>query len=62
MKPSKNDLKITLKTIYCPECGLKQPKIRMPKGWHEILWGGVTCSNCGCRMDKFGKERKNTER
>jgi hypothetical protein len=53
-----NKLKINLKTIHCPKCDKEQPKVRKPKGWTEILWGGNTCENCGCKMDRFGKERQ----
>ncbi|WP_298420294.1 hypothetical protein [uncultured Kordia sp.] len=48
---------INTKTVNCPKCREEQPKIRKPKGWYEILWGGNTCKNCGCKMDRFGKER-----
>ncbi len=51
-------MSINLNTVYCPVCKKQQPKIRKPKGWKEILWGGYTCENCGCKMDKYGKERK----
>jgi hypothetical protein len=50
--------KVNLKTIYCPKCGDEQPIIRKPKGWQEILWGGITCENCNCKMDRFGNERE----
>lgn len=50
--------KINLKTTHCPKCNEIQPKVRKPKGWHEIIWGGITCKNCGCKMDRFGKERE----
>ncbi len=52
------DFGVNLNTVYCPVCNKQQPKIRKPKGWKEILWGGYTCENCGCKMDKYGKERK----
>ncbi|MDD7913441.1 hypothetical protein [Polaribacter ponticola] len=53
-----NKLKINLKIIHCPKCNEEQPKIRKPKGWTEILWGGNTCKNCGCKMDRLGNERE----
>lgn len=52
-------LAINLKKVNCPKCNLEQPKIRKPKGLKEILWGGNTCTNCGCKMDKHGKKRIN---
>jgi len=51
-------LKINTKRLNCPNCKTAQPKVRTPKGWQEILWGGNTCKNCGCKMDRFGNERK----
>ncbi|WP_146190740.1 hypothetical protein [Polaribacter aquimarinus] len=50
--------KVNLKKINCPKCGIEQPNIRKPKGWTEILWGGNTCKNCGCKTDRFGNERE----
>jgi hypothetical protein len=23
----------------------------------EMMWGGWTCPNCGCKVDRYGKER-----
>jgi hypothetical protein len=31
--------------------------VRVPKGMEETLWGGWTCPNCGCKVDKYGRER-----
>ncbi len=50
-------LKINFKKVNCPKCKEEQPKIRTPKGWSEIFWGGNTCKNCGCKMDRFGNEK-----
>ena len=58
MRKLKGKFGINLESVNCPQCGEEQSKIRKPKGWNEILWGGSTCKNCGCKMDKFGKERK----
>ena len=52
-----NNFGINLKTVNCPKCKEEQPKIRKPRGMKEILWGGFTCKSCGCKMDKYGKER-----
>ena len=53
MSIPKKDLVINLKTVTCPK-----PKTKQPKGWKEILWGGYTCNNCSCKMDKYGTKRK----
>jgi hypothetical protein len=47
---------INLKPIYCPKCKTQAPKMRISSSIQEFLWGGWTCTNCGCKMDKWGKE------
>lgn len=42
----------------CPRCGTQMPLFRKPSDKEEMLWGGWTCPNCGCKMDKYGRERK----
>ena len=46
---------INLKTVCCPNCGNKNPKIRKPTSLGQALWGGWTCQKCNCEMDKWGK-------
>ena len=41
----------------CPRCGTPLPMIRKPASRDEKLWGGWTCPNCGCKVDRYGKER-----
>jgi hypothetical protein len=41
----------------CPRCGTSLPAIRKPTSINEGLWGGWTCPNCGCKVDKYGRER-----
>jgi len=52
------DLTINIEKKKCPKCRTEQPLFRLPKGVKEALWGGWTCENCGCKMDKNGKEIK----
>ena len=47
---------VNLFEVKCPKCGKKQKFVRVPKDIKEAVWGGYTCPNCGCKMDKFGKE------
>lgn len=47
---------INLKNANCPNCGTEQPKVRKPKNFRQALWGGNTCDNCSCEMDRFGKK------
>ena len=49
---------INLKRVTCPKCGLEQPNVKILKSWEEALFGGYTCSHCGCKMDKYGKKRE----
>ncbi len=41
----------------CPRCRTPLPIIRAPGSLHETLWGGWTCKQCGCQVDKYGRER-----
>ena len=40
----------------CPKCNQKLPPLRTPTSIQQSLWGGWTCFNCGCEIDKWGKE------
>jgi hypothetical protein len=40
----------------CPRCGKKVSFIRVPKSVGQFVWGGYTCSACGCEIDKYGRE------
>ena len=40
----------------CPECGESVPKFRKPANRRQALWGGWTCSQCGCEMDRRGRK------
>lgn len=46
---------INLREVNCPNCGRVMPAIRKPQSLRQFLWGGWTCSDCGCQMDKWGK-------
>jgi hypothetical protein len=41
----------------CPRCGTRLPMIRKPASAEEMMWGGWTCRTCGCKVDKYGRER-----
>jgi hypothetical protein len=41
----------------CPRCSAPMPMLRKPASLQETLWGGWTCPQCGCKVDKYGKER-----
>lgn len=41
---------------HCPRCGGRLPAIRKPSSMRETLWGGATCPQCGCKIDKYGRE------
>lgn len=40
----------------CPECGTPAPKVRKPANRRQTLWGGWTCEECGCEMDRKGRK------
>jgi hypothetical protein len=39
----------------CPECGTPMPKVRRPANRRQMLWGGWTCPECGCEIDRRGR-------
>jgi hypothetical protein len=39
----------------CPECGVALPKARKPANSKQALWGGWTCHECGCEVDRQGR-------
>jgi hypothetical protein len=39
----------------CPECEEPLPMVRVPTSFRQALWGGWTCTYCGCEIDKWGK-------
>jgi hypothetical protein len=40
----------------CPRCGTHLAAMRKPASTEQMLWGGWTCPNCGCKVDKYGRE------
>ncbi len=40
----------------CPKCEESLPRFRKPTTQHQAMWGGSTCNNCGCEIDKWGVE------
>lgn len=46
----------SLSAHNCPRCGTRLPMIRKPASSEQMLWGGWTCPNCGCKVDKYGRE------
>jgi hypothetical protein len=47
---------INRKIVFCPDCGHRMPKFRIPQSFRQGLWGGSTCGACGCNMDKWGQK------
>lgn len=52
----KADWGINLRRVSCPRCHALMPGIRKPASGRQALWGGWTCEQCGCEMDKWGRE------
>jgi hypothetical protein len=42
--------------LKCPRCGKRLPMIRKPASVEQMMWGGWTCPQCGCKVDKYGRE------
>ena len=53
---TQNDWGINLARVKCPRCGAKMPIMRFPTSERQALWGGSTCRQCGCEVDKWGRE------
>lgn len=47
---------INLHKTGCPDCGAAQPAFRKPANARQAFWGGWTCANCGCEIDKWGRK------
>ena len=50
-----------LKSVDCPRCGTRQKKANFSlwqwrPNQRQWFWGGYTCKNCRCKMDKWGNE------
>jgi hypothetical protein len=45
-----------INTVNCPRCNRLMPTIRKPKSMSQAMWGGWTCEQCGCVMDRWGHE------
>jgi predicted Zn-ribbon and HTH transcriptional regulator len=41
---------------HCPDCDATVPFVRIPKNFHQLMWGGHTCNKCGCEFDKWGRK------
>jgi hypothetical protein len=48
---------INFEKVYCPECKRLMPTVRRPADSYEMKWGGITCPQCGTKMDKWGNRR-----
>ena len=48
---------IITKQKYCPKCGTKLEKIRIPTNQRQLIHGGWTCPNpkCGCEINWKGE-------
>jgi hypothetical protein len=51
----KNNWGINLRRVACPNCGTEVGRLRVPSTGKQAMWGGHTCPNCRCEMDKWGR-------
>jgi DNA-directed RNA polymerase subunit RPC12/RpoP len=56
MENETNKWDINLDKVLCPECGSRQPALRIPKNVKQLMWGGWVCEKCSCKMDKHGNK------
>jgi hypothetical protein len=54
---AKTDWGINFSPVNCPRCQTAQAFVRKPADGREAKWGGYTCSQCGTKMDKWGRVR-----
>ncbi|MCO4747573.1 MAG: hypothetical protein KC912_22420 [Proteobacteria bacterium] len=40
----------------CPDCGQLLPNRGPKRTGRQIFFGGWTCQNCGCELDRHGKK------
>jgi hypothetical protein len=52
----KNRWGLNMQRVNCPRCGQLMPTKREGISRSQRLWGGATCTSCGCDMDKWGRE------
>ena len=46
---------INFVNVFCPVCRIAVSTLfSKPRTFREWIWGGATCNNCDCRMDKWG--------
>lgn len=51
-------LVLTRPVKKCPGCGASLPRFRIPASLRQALWGGQTCSVCGCEVDARGRQKE----
>lgn len=61
-KNKDGDFGINFSLPNCPVCDERVPSFRTPTSLNQAFWGGWTCQNCGCEMDKWGKELEEREK
>lgn len=56
--PQKGKLGIAQGPLTCKACGAPGPKVRIPKSFSQMMWGGWDCRACGARVTKYGEPQK----
>lgn len=51
----KNKWGINTAKLICPNCGNPIGRVRTPKTFAQVFWGGATCNKCGIEVDKWGR-------
>jgi hypothetical protein len=48
----------SLSSRNCPRCAAPLPIFRKPASASQMMWGGWTRPQCGCKIDKYEQEIK----
>lgn len=43
--------------VICAVCEAPQPRVRIPKNYRQLMYGGMTCAKCGTELTSFGQPR-----
>lgn len=47
---------VNLRRLACPRCDAKLPRLLYPGTLRQAMSGGFTCPECGCVVDKWGRQ------
>ena len=48
-------MSVNFDEVRCPSCQVTLPRLRRPANGRQALWGGWSCPDCGCEVNKMGE-------